>query len=412
MNTRKLSAIAVAIVVASLTLSACEDQVVPTQQTKDAAPRLEVPASDRRIVLTGSQTPPASVPAEYRHYTWINVIADVGWLDAHTAYGQAIVQYGANNATADINLSVRNASGAVIGTNSAHASESWVFPGDRTLRQSTTVYVTPTCGSVAQATANGGAFDSWMNTSQNTLKWGDVSQGDTKSSPQAACALPPTCQDGTATNYGAPLPCTYPPPPPSTGGAPMPPSGTGYPGQYYTPPSYSVGHWECTRWNAGTPYEVQNCVWVTGYRSRSPLALPSLTRSVAPETPVRTQSTADLPSVFVIVSDQVPPDAIGVIERHKTGPLKNVLLIPSSTIRPAVFVAAMQALYDSRDKEGDTLPKDLSLTLRGTILDQHIPLTSREYAAAFTAQIASSRKGDAGAYGTRQIIEFKLGAKN
>jgi hypothetical protein len=411
MNTRKRSAVAVAIVVASLSLSACEEQVVPTQQTKDAAPRLEVPADDRRIITSGSQTPPPSAPPEYQHLTWINVTADVGWVDAHTAYGQAIVQYGANNATADITLSVRNASGVIIAQSSAHGAESWVFPSDHTLRQSTNVYVTSTCGNVAQAAASGTAWDSWMNTSQNMFKWGDRAQSDTKSSAQAACPPPPTCQDVTATNYGAPLPCAYPPPPP-TGGAPVPPSGTGYPGQYYTPPGYSVGHWECTRWNVGTPYEVQNCVWLTGYRSRSPMTLPSLTRSAAPETPVRTQSTADLPSVFVIVSDQVPTDAIAVIERHRTGPLRNVLLIPSSTIRPAVFVAAMQALYDSRDKDGDTPTKDLSLTLRGTILDQHIPLASREYAAAFTAQIASSRKSNAGAYGIRQMIEFKLGAKN
>ena len=116
--------------------------------------------------------------------------------------------------------------------------------------------------------------------------------------------------------------------------------------------------------------------------------------------------------MFVIVSDQLPADAIAVIERHKTGPLRNVLLVPSSTIRPAVFVAAMQALYDSRDKDGDALTKELSIVLRGSILDQEIPSTARDYAGAFTAQIASSRKGDAGVYGMRQIIEFKLGAKN
>ncbi len=167
MNTSKLSA--VAVVVAFLSLSACDEQALPTQMPTDAAPRLEVPADGRRVILTGSQTPPSYAPAEYQHYTWINVMADVGWLDAHTAYGQAIVQYGGNNATADINLTVRNASGTIIGANSAHASESWVFPGQHTLRQSTTVYVTPTCGSIAQAAASGSVFDSWLNTSQNIL---------------------------------------------------------------------------------------------------------------------------------------------------------------------------------------------------------------------------------------------------
>src|SRR3982751_5032850 len=171
MNTSKLSA--VAVVVAFLSLSACDEHALPTQESKDAAPRLEAPADGRRVILNGSQIPPSYAPAAYQHYTWINVMSDVGWLDAHTAYAQAIAQYGGNNATADISLSVRNASGTVIGSNSAHASESWVFPGSHTLRASTTVYVTPTCGSIAQATASGSVFDSWFNTSQNILKWGE-----------------------------------------------------------------------------------------------------------------------------------------------------------------------------------------------------------------------------------------------
>jgi hypothetical protein len=409
MNTSKLSA--VAVVVAFLCLSACDEHALPTQEAKDAAPRLEVPADGRRVIYTGSQVPPLAAPAPYQHYTWINVTADAGWLDAHTAYGQAIVQYGANNATADISLSVRNASGTVIGANSAHASESWVFPGQHTLRQSTTVYVTPTCGSVAQATANGGAFDSWINTSQSTLKWGDVSQTDTKSFPQPVCPAPTTCQDTKATNYGGPLPCTYPPPT-TSGSGPMPPSGTSYPGQTYVPPYYVPGYWNCTIWNYGTPYEVQNCIWISGYyKSRLPASPMSLARLAVPDAPARAQAGTDLPSVFVIVSDQVPADAIAVIERHKTGPLKNVLLIPSSTIRPAVFIALMQALYDSRAKDGETPDKELYLVLRGTILDQQIPAADREYAATFTSQIASSKTGDAGAYGIRPIVEFKLGAK-
>jgi len=405
MNISKLSA--VAVVVACFCVSACDEHALPTQEFKDAAQRLEVPADGRRVIMTGPQTPPSFAPAPYQHYTWINVTADVGWLDAHTAYGQAIVQYGANNATADINLSVRNASGTIIGANSAHASESWVFPGQHTLRQSTTVYVSPTCGSVAQATASGGAFDSWINTSQNTLKWGDVSQTDTRSSAQALCPPPPTCQDTKALNYGGPLPCNYV----QTGGGTYPPSGPYPPGAYYPPPTYTVGHWECTTWNKGTPYEVQYCNWISASAARLPMRPATLARLAAPGAPSPTQAGTDLPSVFVIVTDQVPSDAIAVIERHRTGPFKNVLLVPSSSIRPAVFIAVMQALYDSRDKDGDTPERELSLTLRGTILDQQIPSADRDYAAAFTSQIASAKKGDAGAYGIRPIGEFKLGAK-
>jgi hypothetical protein len=336
-------------------------------------------------------------------------------MDAHTAYGQAIVQYGANNATADINLSVRNASGVVIGSNSGHAAESWVFPGDHTLRVSTTVYVTPTCGSIAQATATGTAFDTWMSTSQSILKWGEQAGTSANTSPQVACPPPPTCQDAAATNYGAPLPCTYPPPPPSgSGPTPIPPPGPTYPGAYYPPPSYPtgpVGHWECITWNAYTPYETRTCTWITTGYDRLASRPMSLSRIAAPGTPARAQSGADLPSVFVIVSDQVPSDAIAVIERHKTGPLKNVLLVPSRTIRPAVFIAAMQALYDSRDKDGDAPAKELSITLRGSILDQQIPSADRDYAASFTAQISSAKKGDASSYGYLPIVEFKLGSK-
>ena len=413
MNTSKLSA--VAVLVASLSLFACDEQVVPTQQLRDAVPRLDLPKDSRRVITVVGDDPPPSAPPEYQHYTWINVTAQVGWLDANTSYGQSIVQYGANNATADVTLTVRNASGAVIGSNTGHASESWVFPGDHTLRTSTNAYVSTACGSVAQATASGSAFDTWLNTSQNITKWGDKSDGDTKSAPQASC--PPTkCDDVKATNYGGPLPCTYPAPAPTGSGPqiPPPPSGPSYPGANF-PPTYSpggpIGHWECTFYNAGTGYELQACVWVANtYGDRLASRPMSLARIATPGAPARTQGSADLPSVFVIVSDQVPADAIGIIERHKTGPFKNVLLVPSSTIRPAIFVAAMQALYDSRNKDGETPAKELSMTLRGTILDQQIPSADRDYAASFTTQISSAKKGNAGDYGDRPIVEFKLGA--
>lgn len=419
MNTSKLTA--VAVLVASLSLFACDEQVVPTEQPKGAAPSVAVPNANRRVILSGTQTPPSNAPGEYQHYTWIQVTADVGWLDANTSYGQSIVQYGANNATADVVLTVRNASGVIIGSNTGHAAESWVFPANRTLRVSTNAYVTPTCGSVAQAAATGAAWDAWLGTTQGLVRWGDKGDSDTRSAAQAACAPPPssTCQDTKANNYGAPLPCTYQPPPPpgSTGGSgPTPPPGTGYPGQYYVPP-YSqpgvIGYWQCVTYNANTPYVIQNCTWTTtGYYYDRLASRPmSLSRIAAPDAAARSQSSAYLPSVFVIVSDQVPSDAIAVIERHKTGPLKNVLLVPLKTIRPAVFVAAMQALYDSRDKDGDAPARDISITLRGSIQDQDIPSAARDYGAAFTAQVASAKKGDAAGYGDLPIVEFKLGSR-
>jgi hypothetical protein len=412
MNTRKISA--VAVLVASLSLFACDEQVVPTEQSKDAAPQLQIPTDDRRAVSVIGDDPPPSAPPEYQQYTWIDVTADVGWLDAHTAYATAVNRYGANNATADINLSVRNAAGTVIGSNTGHAAESWVFPGDHTLRASTTVYVTPTCGSVAQGTASGSAFDTWLSTSQSTVRWGDKSDGDTKTASQAACPPPPTCTDAKATNYGGPLPCTYPPP--STGGGTQtpPPSGNTYPGAYYPPgytPSGPTGYWLCVTFNANTIYETRDCRWVTTGYDRLSARPMSLARLVAPGAPARVQGSADLPSVFVIVSDQVPANAVGIVERHRTGPFKNVLLVPSSNVRPAVFIAAMQALYDSRDKDGEAPTNPLSITLRGTILDQQIPSADRDYAAGFTAQIASAKKGYAASYGILPIVEFKLGSR-
>ena len=412
MNTRKISA--VAVLVASLFLFACDEQVVPTEQLKDAAQQLQAPTDHRRAVTAIGDDPPLSAPPAYQQYTWIDVTADVGWLDAHTAYATAVNRYGANNATVDINLSVRNASGSVIGANTGHGAESWVFPGDHTLRASTTVYVTPTCGSVAQATGSGTAFDTWLSTSQMTVRWGDKSDGDTKTAAQASCPPPPTCQDAKATNYGGPLPCTYPPPPP-TGSAPTPPpSGPTYPGAYYPPgysPSGPTGYWLCVTFNANTPYETRDCRWVTTGYDRLSARPMSLARLAAPGAPARAQGSADLPSVFVIVSDQVPADAIGVVERHKTGPFKNVLLVPSSNVRPAVFIAAMQALYDSRDNDGEAPAKELSITLRGTIADQQFPSADRNYAAGFTAQISSAKRGNAGTYGNLPIVEFKLGPK-
>jgi hypothetical protein len=413
MNTRKLSA--VAVLVASLSLFACDEQAVPTEQVKDVASRLQVPKGDRRIIQSIGDAPPPTAPPEYQQYTWIQVSVDVGWLDAHTAYGTTTVDYGANNATADISLIVRNAAGTTLGSNTGHAVDSYVFPGSHTLRISTTVYVTPTCGSIAQGTGSGSTFNTWLSSSQSMLRWGDKQDSDTKTAAQTACPSPTnTCLDTQATNYGGPLPCTYASTSPTGGGTTIPPSGQTYPGQYYPPtytPTAPAGYWVCNTFNMGTPYETRSCTWVTPHYNRLASRPMSLSRLVAPSAPARAQSNADLPSVFVIVSDRVPADAIGIIERHATGSFRNVLLVPSSTVRPAVFVAAMQALYDSRGQDGEAPAKDLSITLRGTILDQQIPSTARDYAAGFTALIASAKRGFAGSYGDQPIVEFKLGPR-
>ncbi len=75
-------------------------------------------------------------------------------------------------------------------------------------------------------------------------------------------------------------------------------------------------------------------------------------------------------------------------------------------------MAALRALSDSRGKAGETPAKDLTLTLEGGILDQQIPAAARDYAASFTALIANARRGDAGPYGLRPILELRLGDRN
>ena len=145
------------------------------------------------------------MPPEYQHYTWIDVRADAGWWNANTAYGQAIVEFGANNATAEIDLTVRNGQGSVIATNKGQSQASYVFPGDHVLVASTNAVVSQTCGAIAQATANGKAWDSFFTTTQSTLMWGQKGGSDSKGVPPRAC-VPPTCLDPAASNYGGASP--------------------------------------------------------------------------------------------------------------------------------------------------------------------------------------------------------------
>ena len=115
-----------------------------------------------------------------------------------------------------------------------------------------------------------------------------------------------------------------------------------------------------------------------------------------------------MPSVFVIVSDRVPANALAVIERHRRGPFKNVLLVPSKDIRPALFAAAMEALYQSRVSQGESPNEELTLELRGNVQDQEIPASLRDYAASFTSLIANAKPAFADSYGTTQIVELRM----
>ena len=207
--------------------------------------------------------------------------------------------------------------------------------------------------------------------------------------------------------------CTTPPPTTLAGGgdASSPPSTGGTstePPSYQPAPFVPSGHWECVVYFMGTDYEKQFCTWYADNAAKVASSSPAFARLDATDAPSAARLAADLPSVFVIVSDQLPAGSSAVIERRREGPYRNVLLLPSNAVRPATLVAALRALAESRARHGETPVKELQLVLQGTVLDQQIPAAAREHAAGFTALIARAKRVDAGAYGTRQILEIRL----
>lgn len=396
----------------SLLLVGCSElETAPTEVPHNAAPRIEVPTDGvQPSIAIGDQPPPSDVPEEFQgHYTWLDVSVDVGWSAPNVAYGQSIVRYWASNATSTIELKVRNAQGSLVGENSALAQDWWLIPWRGTLYASTSVTVSGTCGQVAQAKAIGTVWDSAISSAQGLLSWGNKTATATNSASQAACA-PTNCLDPNATNYGGPLPCTYPTSPTGGDGSTTGTTTGSTPPTYQPGPFVPSGHWECVIYFMGTDYQRDYCTWYADY-TRLPKSSPMFALNAGGAS-VRTVASADLPSVFIIVSDQVPADAMAVIERHRQGPFRNVLLVPSSTIRPAVLVAALRALADSRAREGESPTRELQFTLKGGLLDRQIPSAAREYAASFASLLASARRADAGAYGVRQILELRLGDRN
>lgn len=394
------------VLVVSLLAAGCGDlETVPTQPPHEAATPTQLSAdSIRPYISTDDAETPSDVPEEFQgHYTWLDVSVDVGWSSPNVAYGQSLVRYWASNVAASVVLEVRNAQGTVVGRNSASAKDWWPIPWKGVLYASTSVTVSVTCGLIAQATANGSVWDSALSSSRGLLSWGNKDGTATNSASQPACA-PTKCMDTSATNYNGALPCTYPSSSPGGDGSTSDTSTT-IPG-YDPAPFVPNGHWECVIYYLGTDYEQEYCTWYADY-SRLPNSPPAFSLT-AGEASARSLASADLPSVFVIVTDQVPADAMAVIERHRQGPFRNVLLVPSGAIRPAVLVAALRALADSRGRDGETPAKDLQLTLKGGVLDQQIPAVTRQYAASFIPLIASAKRRNAGAYGLRQVLELRL----
>jgi len=310
----------------------------------------------------------------------------------------SITYYG-NIATTDLTYSARSAAGVVIPQNTVHnrgegqqascIGSAWRCSWTFKLQTVVGLNLGAACGIAVSASAAHRAEWTYPIISRlPSATWGT----------QFAADKLVTVSNGSC----APLP-----PPPTGGDGSIPPSTGSTESPTYQPaPFVPSGHWECIIYFMGTDYQKEYCTWYPDY-IRVPNASPTFALN-ATDAPSRTVASADLPSVYVIVSDQVPSDAMAVIERHRQGPFKNVLLVPSSTIRPAVLVAALRALSDSRGRQGETPAKDFTLTLKGGILDQQIPAAARDYAASFTALLANAKRGDAGPYGLRPILELRL----
>ena len=209
---------------------------------------------------------------------------------------------------------------------------------------------------------------------------------------------------------GACEPPPPPPPPPSGGDGSTEPSTT-TPPPVYVPPYYEPkpGEYVCIVHYEGTDYEWRECWWVENNDAR--IAHGGALRSIAnagAEQP-SFASGAKPASVFVIVSDQVPAGAMAVVDRHKQGPYKNVLLVPSTNFRPAELVRAMRYLYASLDAEGETPQKEFTALLKGVVNDGDVTAAERDYAATFTTMLSKAKSGNVGAYGARPFLEIQLG---
>lgn len=334
-----------------------------------------------------------------------------------TYYGNIAISnvtYSANDFDGRVVIPQTTVTNRGLGENVPCMGSSWECSWTFKLQTVVSLDLGQECGIIV--TASGAHTAQWTIPAAGRLPgatWGSTYSGDSRdTADNGACAPPPTCVDATATNYGGPLPCAYPPPPPPPSGgdgSTPPPSGDTptEPVVYEPAPFVPSGHWECTVWYMGTDYETEHCTWYDDY-TRISLDDAARARGATDLASAQSRLGADLPSVFVVVSDQVPADAMAVIERHRQGPYRNVLLVSSAALRPATLVAALRALSDSRGRHGETPAKDIQLTLKGSVLDQQIPRTTRDYAAAFTALVARATRADVGSYGTRQVLEIRL----
>ena len=380
----------------------------PSGDRSDSRLTRVAPSAPNLVIAEGEESPtptsdfpsPSSAPNAIIYHS-----STVPFVNGSSGVIVASVTYYGNIATTDVFYSVLAANGSVVlsetkATNrglgeNAPCMGSWL-QCSWTFKLQTVVSVTlgRDCGLALKGRANHRA--EWTVPTFRLLPgatWGTTfaSNLPTTASNAACTSTPPTTIASGGGDASSP---------PSTGGTTEPPT-------YQPAPFVPSGHWECRVWYSGTDYEREYCTWYDHNASRLAVSSPTFARLGA--TSAHSASPgADLPSVFVIVSDQLPAGATAVIERHSEGPYRNVLLLPSSAIRPAALVAALQALAESRARYGETPTRELQLVLEGTVLDRHIPAAAREYAASFSSLIARAKRGAAGAYGTRQIAEIRL----
>ena len=100
---------------------------------------------------------------------------------------------------------------------------------------------------------------------------------------------------------------------------------------------------------------------------------------------------------------------MAVLDRHKQGPFKNVLIVPSANFRPAELVRAMRYVYASLAADGDTPPKEFTALLKGAVGDTDVSAAERDYAATFITMLSKAKSGNVGQYGVRPVFEIQLG---
>jgi len=394
-----------AVLWSPLVVAACSDTLtIPTTSPKSGTSIASPSGPANRSLSTD---PPAGVPPEYQHYTSVSVTADAGFI-GQTAYGQALVTYGGNNGSATVDLVARNAQGTVVGTNTGTTVDSHVFPSTYSITASTNILLSASCGTTINASAVGKVFDTFVSSAQSMLTWGNQSASASKGAAQAACPVTPpptTCK--TTTRIGPRFDCG---PTGGDGSTPSTPPTTTTP-PVYVPPYYppKPGQYVCIVHGGGTDWEWQECWWVENNDTR--IANSDATRATfaAPTNAPAFANGKKSNSIFVIVSDQVPIGAMAVVDRHKQGPYKNVLLVPSANFRPAELVRAMRFVYASLAADGGTPPKEFTALLKGTVNDSDVSVAERDYAATFTTMLTKAKSGNVGVYGARPFLEIELG---